>query len=109
MKGGTALNLFVQDMPRLSVDIDVVFIDHVPDREAALAAIRAELRIIQQSLQDRGLDVRLRASRGRAMKASTSVGRSRPHPDNAAKWLLASQQVRQCLQSPGSTASPVPR
>ena len=25
MKGGTALNLFVQDMPRLSVDIDVVF------------------------------------------------------------------------------------
>jgi len=25
LKGGTALNLFVQDMPRLSVDIDVVF------------------------------------------------------------------------------------
>jgi hypothetical protein len=25
MKGGTAINLFVQDMPRLSVDIDVVF------------------------------------------------------------------------------------
>jgi hypothetical protein len=24
MKGGTAINLFVQDMPRLSVDIDVV-------------------------------------------------------------------------------------
>jgi predicted nucleotidyltransferase component of viral defense system len=59
MKGGTALNLFVQDMPRLSVDIDVVFIDHVPDREAALAAIRAELRNIQQALQDRGLEVRL--------------------------------------------------
>ncbi|WP_257015129.1 MULTISPECIES: nucleotidyl transferase AbiEii/AbiGii toxin family protein [unclassified Variovorax] len=28
MKGGTTLNLFVQDMPRLSVDIDVVFTDH---------------------------------------------------------------------------------
>src|SRR6218665_2656211 len=25
MKGGTAINLFVQDMPRLSVDIDVVY------------------------------------------------------------------------------------
>lgn len=25
LKGGTALNLFVQDMPRLSVDIDAVF------------------------------------------------------------------------------------
>ena len=47
MKGGTALNLFVQDMPRLSVDIDVVFIDHAPDREAALAAIGTELRNIK--------------------------------------------------------------
>ena len=26
MKGGTAINLFVQDMPRLSVDIDVVYV-----------------------------------------------------------------------------------
>ena len=57
MKGGTALNLFVQDMPRLSVDIDVVFVDHAPDREAALAEIRAEMRNIQQTLQERGLDV----------------------------------------------------
>ena len=30
VKGGTALNLFVQDMPRLSVDIDVVFTDPSP-------------------------------------------------------------------------------
>jgi hypothetical protein len=28
MKGGTALNLFVQDMPRLSIDIDVVLDAH---------------------------------------------------------------------------------
>ncbi|MFG6486248.1 nucleotidyl transferase AbiEii/AbiGii toxin family protein [Roseateles sp. BYS78W] len=62
MKGGTALNLFVQDMPRLSVDIDVVFIDHAPDREAALAAIGVELRNIQQTLQSRGLDVHLPAN-----------------------------------------------
>jgi hypothetical protein len=27
MKGGTALNLFIQDFPRLSVDIDIVFVD----------------------------------------------------------------------------------
>ena len=26
MKGGTAINLFVQNMPRLSVDIDVAYI-----------------------------------------------------------------------------------
>lgn len=28
IKGGTAINLFVRDLPRLSVDIDVVFTDH---------------------------------------------------------------------------------
>jgi len=36
MKGGTALNLFVQDMPRLSVGIDVVFTDHTLARDDAL-------------------------------------------------------------------------
>jgi predicted nucleotidyltransferase component of viral defense system len=44
LKGGTALNLFVQDMPRLSVDIDVVFTDHALDRETALKAIAADWR-----------------------------------------------------------------
>jgi predicted nucleotidyltransferase component of viral defense system len=43
MKGGTALNLFVQDMPRLSVDIDVVFTPHDASRDVALAAIGVEL------------------------------------------------------------------
>ena len=39
MKGGTAINLFVQNMPRLSVDIDVVYTDHTMPRPAALKAI----------------------------------------------------------------------
>jgi predicted nucleotidyltransferase component of viral defense system len=43
LKGGTALNLFVQDMPRLSVDIDV-FTDHTLDRETALKAIAEQLQ-----------------------------------------------------------------
>jgi predicted nucleotidyltransferase component of viral defense system len=36
MKGGTAINLFVQNMPRLSVDIDVVYVAHAKPRAAAL-------------------------------------------------------------------------
>ena len=36
MKGGTAINLFVRDMPRLSVDIDVAYIDWRTPREEAL-------------------------------------------------------------------------
>lgn len=47
LKGGTALNLFVQDMPRLSVDIDVVFIDHTLERDAALEAISMALAQLQ--------------------------------------------------------------
>jgi len=44
LKGGTALNLFLHDMPRLSVDIDVVFTDHTLGREDALRAIAADLK-----------------------------------------------------------------
>lgn len=28
LKGGTAINLFIRDMTRLSVDLDLVFPDH---------------------------------------------------------------------------------
>lgn len=44
IKGGTALNLFVQDMPRLSVDIDVVFMDYRMSRDEALDAVGNNLR-----------------------------------------------------------------
>jgi Nucleotidyl transferase AbiEii toxin, Type IV TA system len=39
MKGGTAINLFVMDMPRLSVDIDVVYTPWATPREQALSEI----------------------------------------------------------------------
>lgn len=54
MKGGTALNLFVQDMPRLSVDIDVVFTDHSLDRENALQAISADLGVVKAAISALG-------------------------------------------------------
>lgn len=62
MKGGTALNLFVQDMPRLSVDIDVVYLDAAASREVALQTIAQELGIIKQALERQGLQVRLPAN-----------------------------------------------
>ena len=39
LKGGTAINLFVRDMPRLSVDLDLVFPDHTQPRDEALPSI----------------------------------------------------------------------
>jgi Nucleotidyl transferase AbiEii toxin, Type IV TA system len=64
MKGGTALNLFVQDMPRLSVDIDVVYTNHATDRDTALQQIAAELGVVKQTLEQRGLRVRQPAQAG---------------------------------------------
>src|SRR3989442_11459709 len=57
MKGGMALSLFVQDMPRLSVDIDVVYLDHASDRQTALQRIAEELGTIKGVLEGWGLHV----------------------------------------------------
>ena len=43
LKGGTAINLFVRDLPRLSVDLDLVYRMHSDAREVALATIQAEI------------------------------------------------------------------
>jgi len=59
MKGGTAINLFVQDMPRLSVDIDVVYLPWQAPREQALRDIHQELAAIAQRLQRLGVSSRL--------------------------------------------------
>lgn len=50
LKGGTAINLFVRNLPRLSVDIDLVYLP-VADRESSLADIRAALHRIAQALR----------------------------------------------------------
>jgi len=52
LKGGTAINLFVQDLPRLSVDIDLTYLP-VEDRDASLANIHAALARIAESIESR--------------------------------------------------------
>ena len=54
LKGGTAINLFVRDMPRLSVDLDLVFPDHSLPRNAALARINEAIRQSAERLKARG-------------------------------------------------------
>ena len=55
LKGGTALNLFVQEMPRLSVDLDVVYVPHVTERSAALEEIGGALAATQKQLAALGI------------------------------------------------------
>ena len=54
LKGGTAINLFVRDMPRLSVDLDLVFSDYTLSRDKALARINDAIRQAAERLKQRG-------------------------------------------------------
>lgn len=50
LKGGTAINLFLRDMPRLSVDIDLTYLS-ISDRATALTDIRTQLAAIAEALR----------------------------------------------------------
>lgn len=50
LKGGTAINLFYRDLPRLSVDIDLTYLP-LADRKEALADIDAALKRIARHIE----------------------------------------------------------
>lgn len=93
LKGGTAINLFHRNMPRLSVDIDLVFLPIQP-REVTLTSIRSALERIGLSIETRipgaltrpslsgGDDLRLEIRAGSvAVRVDTSpVMRGTVHP-----------------------------
>lgn len=78
LKGGTAINLFVRDLPRLSVDIDLVYVPF-DDREQALRTVREALTRI-------ALDVEAH------IQGSTTI-RSYNH-SNALRLIVAREDLR---------------
>lgn len=58
MHGGTAINLFVRDMPRVSVDIDLTYLP-IEDRATSLKNIADALERIKASIEKRIPDVRV--------------------------------------------------
>lgn len=62
LKGGTAINLFVRDMPRLSVDLDLVFPDHRLPRSEALGRINDAIRQSVEHLNKRGFQTHVPAT-----------------------------------------------
>lgn len=50
MHGGTAINLFVRDMPRLSVDIDLTYVE-IGERKETLEGINAALIRIKERIE----------------------------------------------------------
>lgn len=93
LKGGTAINLFVQPFPRLSVDVDLAYLPLEPRTEALrrcrealqrlAQAFNTQLPSVQASLQDNRRDeLRILVSRGRSqVKVEVSpVLRGTLHP-----------------------------
>lgn len=72
LKGGTAINLFVRNMPRLSVDIDLTYLP-VSDRASSLAAIDAGMTRIGQRIETGILGVHVAPSRLHAENIITKL------------------------------------
>jgi molecular chaperone DnaK (HSP70) len=113
LKGGTAINLFVRDMPRLSVDIDLVYLPLEP-RETALPYISAALSRIAvrikkaipgskvQETRSHGADKRITklviALDGQTVTIEPNevLGELYLPPNNAA-WSLMLKPILRCL------------
>src|SRR5258708_11185054 len=63
LHGGTAINLFVRDMPRLSVDIDLTYVP-LEDRGTTIANIAAALERIKANLEKFIKDARITHKEG---------------------------------------------
>jgi predicted nucleotidyltransferase component of viral defense system len=59
LKGGTAINLFIRDLPRMSVDIDLCYLPF-DDRKDALANIESALRRIKKRIEENKQEIRVK-------------------------------------------------
>lgn len=72
LKGGTAINLFVRDMPRLSVDIDLTYVP-VADRATSLKAIDAGMKRIADAIKKGVFGALLNASQPKGETCTTKL------------------------------------
>ena len=84
LKGGTAINLFIRDLPRLSIDIDLAYLP-VADREESLRDIETALCRIQQ---------RVEGSNPVGSRPTREVGRGRRRTGNGSIRLARVQRGR---------------
>ena len=61
LKGGTAINFFLRDMPRLSVDIDLAYLP-IESRDESLTKISEALARIAKSIQKSHRDIKVQPS-----------------------------------------------
>lgn len=95
MKGGTAINLFIRDLPRLSVDIDLTYLP-VEDRATSLAAIDAAMLRIAERVTAAVRGARVLPSRSRENVITKLVVRG----DGAQIKVEVTPVLRGCVFEP---------
>ncbi len=75
LHGGTAINLFVRDMPRLSVDIDLTYVP-IEDRATTMSNIKAALGRVKRNVETVLKDVRIsdRSEAGKLLVSKSGFG-----------------------------------
>ena len=101
LKGGTAINLFLRDMPRLSVDIDLTYVP-VADRASSLKEIDAAMRRIAKAIERGVPRARVSQSGPRGEKAITKLI---VRADDAQIKIEVTPVLRGCVYEP--TVRPV--
>ena len=96
LKGGTAINLFVRDMPRLSVDIDLTYLP-VEDRATSLANIDAAMRRLENVIREGLRGARVTSS---ALKPENTVSKIFVEADGVQIKIEVTPVLRGCVYEP---------
>src|SRR4051812_8100589 len=96
LKGGTAINLFLRDMPRLSVDIDLTYIP-VADRATSLKGIDFGMKRIADGLTKGVPNVELSTSVLRGESCTTKL---LMRADDAQIKIEVTPVLRGCVYEP---------
>jgi len=76
LKGGTAINLFIRDMPRLSVDIDLTYLP-IEERQSSLKGIHEGLREISNAIAKAIPTIRIIPKRSDSALVGLLIGNER--------------------------------
>ena len=96
LKGGTAINLFVRDMPRLSVDIDLTYLP-VADRATSLKAIDTGMNRIADAIRKGMRGAQLNASQPKGENCTTKL---LLRADDAQIKIEVTPVLRGCVYEP---------
>jgi hypothetical protein len=96
LKGGTAINLFVRDMPRLSVDIDLTYLP-VEDRATSLANINGAMQRLEKKIREGLRGARVTSS---VLKPENIVSKIFVEADGVQIKIEVTPVLRGCVYEP---------